>query len=32
MGLDHEQLTFFHAGREMRLTDVEGHVIEPILA
>ncbi|HEY1598543.1 MAG TPA: DUF1501 domain-containing protein [Pirellulales bacterium] len=32
MGLDHEQLTYFHSGREMRLTDVEGEVIRGILA
>jgi len=32
MGLDHERLTFFTGGREMRLTDVEGDVIHDILA
>ncbi|MBI2825964.1 MAG: DUF1501 domain-containing protein [Planctomycetia bacterium] len=32
MGLDHERLTYFHGSREMRLTDVEGRVIEGILA
>jgi hypothetical protein len=32
MGMDHEQLTFPHAGRNERLTDVAGKVIEPILA
>lgn len=32
MGLDHERLTFRHAGREMRLTDVHGSVIREILA
>ena len=32
MGLDHEKLTYFHGSREMRLTDVEGEVIQGILA
>jgi len=32
MGLDHEALTFFHGGREMRLTDVEGNVLEELIA
>ena len=32
MGLDHERLTYFHGGREMRVTDVEGNVIQGILA
>ncbi len=32
MGLDHTQLTYRHTGRDYRLTDVEGHVVEPILA
>ena len=32
MGLNHEQLTFHHAGRDFRLTDVHGHVINDILA
>jgi hypothetical protein len=31
LGLDHERLTFSHAGRDMRLTDVKGHVAEGIL-
>lgn len=31
LGLDHERLTFLHAGREMRLTDVEGTVAKRIL-
>ncbi len=26
MGLDHEALTYFHAGRDIRLTDVHGNV------
>jgi hypothetical protein len=32
MGLDHERLTFRYAGRDHRLTDVEGLVIREILA
>jgi Protein of unknown function (DUF1501) len=32
LGIDHEQLTFRHAGRDFRLTDVAGKVIAPILA
>jgi hypothetical protein len=32
MGLDHERLTYFHQGREERLTDVFGNVIRGILA
>ncbi len=32
MGLDHENLTFFHNSREMRLTDVEGEVIGDLIA
>ena len=32
LGLDHELLTFFHNGREDRLTDVAGHVVKEILA
>jgi len=32
MGLDHEKLTFRHAGRDFRLTDVHGRVIEEIIA
>jgi hypothetical protein len=32
LGLDHERLTFRHAGRDFRLTDVHGRVIEKILA
>jgi hypothetical protein len=32
LGLNHERLTFFHQGREQRLTDVEGHVVREILA
>jgi hypothetical protein len=32
MGMDHEKLTYFYQGRDVRLTDVFGHVIQPILA
>ena len=32
MGLDHERLTFRHAGRDFRLTDVHGRVAHDILA
>jgi hypothetical protein len=32
LGLDHEKLTFRHAGRDFRLTDVFGKVIENVLA
>lgn len=31
MGLDHEALTYFHNGREQRLTDVSGRVVHEIL-
>jgi hypothetical protein len=32
LGLDHERLTFYYNGLERRLTDVEGHVVEQVLA
>ena len=32
LGLDHERLTFRHAGRDYRLTDVYGRVVKEILA
>lgn len=32
MGLDHKRLTFRHAGRDFRLTDVSGNVIRDIIA
>ena len=32
LGLDHEQLTFRHSGRDFRLTDVAGHVAKEIIA
>lgn len=31
LGLDHEKLTFRHAGRDYRLTDVHGEVVHDIL-
>ena len=31
LGLDHEALTFRHAGRDFRLTDVHGSVVDGIL-
>ncbi len=32
LGLDHERLTYRYSGRDFRLTDVHGHVVEKILA
>ena len=32
LGLDHEKLTYRHAGRDFRLTDVYGRVVKEILA
>jgi len=32
LGLDHKRLTFRHAGRDFRLTDVSGEVVKAILA
>src|SRR3989454_3135054 len=32
LGFDHERLTFRHAGRDFRLTDVSGNVVKAILA
>jgi hypothetical protein len=32
LGLDHERLTYRHAGRDFRLTDVEGTVVQGVLA
>jgi hypothetical protein len=32
LGFDHERLTYRHAGRDFRLTDVSGDVLSPILA
>ena len=32
LGFDHEKLTYHHAGRDFRLTDVHGKVVKDILA
>jgi hypothetical protein len=32
LGFDHEKLTFHHAGRDFRLTDVHGHPVKALLA
>jgi hypothetical protein len=32
LGFDHEKLTFRHAGRDFRLTDVHGHVVNELIA
>ena len=32
LGLDHEKLTYNHAGRDFRLTDVHGVVAKDIIA
>ena len=32
LGVNHEQLTFIHQGRQFRLTDVHGKVVKPLLA
>ncbi|QDV85126.1 DUF1501 domain-containing protein [Planctomycetes bacterium TBK1r] len=32
LGLDHERLTYRHAGRDFRLTDVHGRVVDEIIA
>ena len=32
LGLDHERLTYHQAGRDFRLTDVHGNVVQQILA
>jgi uncharacterized protein (DUF1501 family) len=32
LGYDHERLTYHHAGRDFRLTDVHGHVVKALLA
>ncbi len=32
LGFDHERLTYRHAGRDFRLTDVHGHVVDEIIA
>jgi len=32
LGIDHEQLTFYHNGIQRRLTNVHGHVVKDILS
>jgi hypothetical protein len=32
MGLDHTRLVYRYAGRDFRLTDVDGTVVAPVLA
>jgi hypothetical protein len=32
LGFDHEKLTFRSAGRDFRLTDVEGHLVKEVIA
>jgi len=32
LGIDHTRLTYRHAGRDFRLTDVHGNVVEAVLA
>ena len=32
LGIDHEKQTYHYAGRDFRLTDVEGRVLKEILA
>ena len=32
LGIDHERLTYKYQGRRFRLTDVEGHIVQDILA
>ena len=32
LGFDHEKLTYHHAGRDFRLTDVHGQVVKALLA
>jgi hypothetical protein len=32
LGLDHEKLIYRHAGRDFRLTDVSGRVVQEVFA
>ncbi|HAW28170.1 MAG TPA: hypothetical protein DCY03_08640 [Planctomycetaceae bacterium] len=32
LGIDHERLTYRHAGRDFRLTDVEGRVVSELFS
>ena len=31
LGIDHKRFTYRHAGRDFRLTDVDGHVVQGVL-
>ncbi len=31
LGLDHQQVTYYHNGANRRLTDVHGHVVQELL-
>ena len=32
LGLEHEKLTYYHNGKQNRLTDVHGHVIHEVIS
>jgi arylsulfatase A-like enzyme len=32
IGFDHEKFTYRYAGRDFRLTDVHGHVVDELIA
>ena len=32
LGMDHKRVTYFHNGRNFRLTDLAGEILRPILA
>jgi hypothetical protein len=32
LGIDHEKLTYRFSGRDMRLTDVHGNVLQELIA
>lgn len=32
MGLDHERLTYRYSGRDFRLTDVYGNIVDAVIA
>jgi hypothetical protein len=32
LGINHERLTYRHSGRDFRLTDVSGRVVDEIIA
>jgi hypothetical protein len=32
LGIDHERLSYFHQGRDERLTDVFGNVVQGVVA